>query len=160
MNGGILPMILLCATLGLALAPASRRAAWFGFTGLVVGALVAVSPSLPQNLFAAVTAGLWLSLIGTAAFAFLAQGSTDRWRVAAGINAGLWTGAFASLSGQHAALLLAVPLGLIFLLGRWFVDRGYPIVVKVVASWMIAIASLAIFVSLLPTPGYRPDHMQ
>ena len=37
-------------------------------------------------------------------------------------------------------------------------DTG--IAVKVAASWMIAISSLALFVSLMPHPGYVPDHME
>jgi len=45
--------------------------------------------------------------------------------------------------------------------------RGYPrfsrlaLALKVVASWLIAIAVLAASLSFLPvTPGYQPDHLE
>jgi hypothetical protein len=51
-------------------------------------------------------------------------------------------------------LLVAVP-------ASWTVRRHDSIPVKVVSSWVIAIAVLAITLQLLPvTPGYLPDHME
>lgn len=160
MNSGPLPMILLCLTLGLALALASRRAGWFGLAGMVATAALVAIVALPQGLTEAVSAGLALSVIATAALCYFPRGSTDRWLLATGVNAGVWTGAYASVSDQRGALLVALPLALVVMLGGWLVSSGYPIVIKVVASWMIAIASLSIFVSLLPTPGYKADHME
>ena len=40
------------------------------------------------------------------------------------------------------------------------VSRGWGIAVKVVASWLAAVAILATMLSLVPTPGYMPDHME
>jgi hypothetical protein len=40
------------------------------------------------------------------------------------------------------------------------VDWRAPIIVKVVASWLIAVAILAATLQFLPvTPGYLPDHL-
>ena len=39
-------------------------------------------------------------------------------------------------------------------------DSGLIRAVKVAASWMIAVSSLALFVSMMPHPGYVPDHME
>lgn len=160
MTGGALPLFLLCAALGLALGFGSKRGAWFGFACMVGVAILLASLSLPERLAPPITAGLLLSVIVTAALSYVRSGSADRWLLAAGLNAGGWAGAYASAFDQRAALALALPLGLLFIPGRWFVERDYSIVLKVAASWMIAIASLSIFVSLLPTPGYKPDHME
>jgi len=76
------------------------------------------------------------------------------------MNAGGWAGALTSLSGMHGALWLALPFSLLCLPGRRIERRGLGIAIKVAASWMIAISSLALFVSLMPHPGYVPDHME
>lgn len=160
MNAGILPIALLCATLGMVLSLANSRLAWRAFAALIVSAgLVAFIPipgTWNQTLFFA----LWASIVATAAFAFLPSISPNRWAVPAAINAGAWSGGLASLSGQQIGLALALLLSLLFIPGRWAVNQGYAIALKVAASWMIAIATLSTFVSMMPTPGYRKDHME
>ena len=49
---------------------------------------------------------------------------------------------------------------LLFAVGRPIVLRGWSIGLKVLASWLAAVAILATMVSLTPTPGYKPDHME
>jgi hypothetical protein len=39
------------------------------------------------------------------------------------------------------------------------VARKWGIGIKVACSWLIAIAALEIGLNLVPTPGYKPDHM-
>ena len=40
-------------------------------------------------------------------------------------------------------------------------SRGIALVLKVIASWLIAIAVLAALLHILPvTPGYLPDHLE
>ena len=160
MNAGILPMLLLCATVGLLLSFGSQRVAWLGFVGLVASALILSLLTLPAEVSKQIFIGAWVSIIVTAAVTYLPPRLPSRWAIPLAINAGAWVGALASLSGRKHDLLLALPLSLIFVLGRWVVARGLALGVKVVASWMIAIATLSIFVSMTPTPGYEPDHMQ
>ena len=160
MNAGILPMLLLCATVGLLLSFGSQRVAWLGFAGMVASALILSLLTLPAEVSKQIFIGAWVSIIVTAAVTYLPPRLPSRWAIPLAINAGAWVGALASLSGRKRDLLLALPLGLIFVLGRWVVARGLGLGVKVVASWMIAIATLSIFVSMTPTPGYEPDHMQ
>lgn len=160
MNSGYLPIFLLFATVGLALALAGARAAWGALAGLLASAGVVALLPLPPALQDIVFVGVWLSIIATAGLVYLRRLSPDRWAIPVAINAGIWAGALASLSDRQVGLLLAMPVVLIFLPARWIVDRGHAIAIKVAASWMIAIASLALFVSLTPTPGYKPDHMQ
>lgn len=160
MNAGILPMALLSAALGMALSFASRRGAWLGIAALAVTAVLVASTGLPASLGEAVFAGAWLSVIATAALAFLPGALRDPWAVGAAINGGGWLGALASTSGRSGELIFVLPLALTFLAGQWLTTRGHAIVPKVVLSWIVAIASLSFFVSLMPTPGYQPDHME
>lgn len=160
MNSGILPLLLICATLGLSLALAPQRDAWLGVAAMAASALLLslmpLSPSLSDTIFI----GLWLSIIATAALTYLPRRFADRLTIAAGLNAGAWAGALAAVSDKRGELIIALVLALLFIPARWFTLRGYHIVIKVIASWMIAVASLSMFVSLIPTPGYKPDHME
>lgn len=160
MNGGLLPILLLFATLGLALSLANRRAAWIALASLLASAGIVSLIPLPPALLEPVFVGLWFSIIATAVLVYFPRLSPDRWALPVAINAGAWAGALASLSGRHAGLVVALPLALLFLPGRWIVDHGHLVFLKVAASWMIAIAALSMFVSLTPTPGYKPDHME
>lgn len=160
MNAGVLPMLLLCATVGLLLSFGSQRIAWLGFAGMVASGLILSLLTLPTEVLKPVFIGAWVSIIVTATVTYLPPRLPTQWAIPLAINAGAWVGALASLSGRKRDLLLALPLSLIFVVGRWVVARGLGLGVKVVASWMIAIATLSIFVSMTPTPGYEPDHMQ
>lgn len=160
MNAGILPIILLCATLGLVLSLAAPRLAWRAFAALAVSAGVVAFLPIPNAWNDQLFFGLWVSMIATALFAFLPNISPDHWAIPAAINAGAWSGALASSSGQQSGLAPALLLALLFIPGRWVANQGYAIAFKVAASWMIAIATLSTFVSMMPTPGYRKDHME
>ncbi len=160
MNGGILPFVLLCAAVGLALSFTARRSAWVAVAALAATALITAFVPLPSDATDTIFAGLLLTTIVTAALTYLPRGLPGKWAVAAGINAGLWGGALASISGMRSGLTVALPLVLLFIAGQWRRDDKYSIIIKVLASWIIAIASLAMFVSLTPVPGYKPDHME
>jgi len=159
MNGGLVPLLLLSATIGLMLAFVPGRSAWFALAAFAVAALAGLAIPLglsPQIIFTA----LWLSAIVAAILVYV---PVARWSVAVlplCLNAGFWLGASAALTGNHAALALGLLPVLIAIPARWFTHRKFDIVIKVIASWMIAIASLSLFVSLIPTPGYKPDHME
>ncbi len=160
MNAGLLPMGLVSVGVGVALSFASRRGAWLAVAALIVIAVFVASMPLPQSLGGAVFAGAWLSVIAAAALAFLPGGLRDSWAIAAGINGGAWVGALAALSPRPGELLFILPLTLSFLAGQWLAARGHAIAPKVILSWIVAVASLSFFVSLMPTPGYQPDHME
>jgi len=66
-----------------------------------------------------------------------------------------------SLAGSRLDVLKALPCALIVLPASWVVRRYDSIPVKVVSSWVIAVAVLALTLQLLPvTPGYLPDHLE
>ncbi|QNM81716.1 hypothetical protein H8M03_06460 [Sphingomonas sabuli] len=164
MNSGILPFLLLSATLGLVLSFAPARWAAIGgltsaVTALAVYALAPLqdaSPAFMQAVFLC----LWASIIVTGVIAYLPLARSPRWVVPAALNAGVWTGACAALTASLGGLVVGLLPILLVIPGTWFTRRKFCIVIKVVVSWMIAIAALSTFVSLIPTPGYEPDHME
>lgn len=160
MNAGILPICLLFLALGLTLSFAGIRGALLGTTGLLVATLVAASLKPAQGALEPVFVCLWVSVIATIGLMHLPNRIALVWAATAGVNAGAWAGALAAISSLRPQMLFALPIMLVTLPGLWLVDRGYGIALKVVGSWVVAVATLAIFVSLTPTPGYKPDHMQ
>lgn len=159
MNGGLVPLLLLSATIGLMLAFVPQRSAWLA---LVVFAIAAFSGwAVPLELSPPlVFTALWLSAIVAAILVYVPNA---RWSPAVlplCVNAGFWLGACAALSGNLAVLALGIAPALVVIPARWLTQQKFDIVIKVIASWMIAIASLSLFVSLIPTPGYKPDHME
>jgi len=160
MNGGILPLLLICVTVGLALSLVGRRDAWLGLTAILLSALAVSMLPIAADASKLIFAGLFLSTIVTAALVYLPREWPREWAIPVAVNAGGWAGALASLSAMHSALWLALPLCLLFVPGRWIEQRGLGIAVKVAASWMIAISSLSLFVLMMPHPGYIPDHME
>jgi len=104
---------------------------------------------------------LGLLAIASAATVHLPKGLGPRAALALSINAGFWSGAVIALAGSQLDLLKALPCAFVLLPAAWLVSRRAPIAVKVVASWLIAVAILAATLQFLPvTPGYMPDHME
>ena len=159
MNGGLVPLLLLSASIGLMLAFVATRAMIIGLIAFVGAALLALAFPLgmsPNMLFA----GLWLSMIAATILVYV---PVVRWSFAAiplCLNAGFWLGSCAALSGDSTAPALGLLPALVAIPAKWLTRREFDIAIKVVASWLIAIASLSLFVSLVPTPGYKPDHME
>lgn len=55
----------------------------------------------------------------------------------------------------------ALPFVVVALPATWSVKAGKSLPLKVLSSWLIAVAILASFLQFLPvTPGYLPDHME
>jgi len=161
MRGGVVPPALLFVALGLALAFA-RRSAWTPNLLALVATLGAFTfLPVPQVWLEGVFLGCWISVIATAATVHLVRGLGPCAALALSLNAGVWASAVVSLSGSRLDLLKALPCVLIFLPASWVVGRHGSIPVKVVSSWVIAVAVLAATLQLLPvTPGYLPDHME
>lgn len=160
MNAGLLPMALMAAAVGLVMAFAETRTGWMAVAALAATALAAAAMPLPSQWSGAVIAGLWISMAATAALAFLPRGLSRAAALAVGVKDGVWLGGYASVSTGLGEAAMVLPLSLLFIPAKWISRRGYAIVPKVLLSWMIAVASLSFLVSLTPTPGYVPDHME
>lgn len=160
MSNALFAMALMCAVAGLALTFAEPRAAWVAAAALAATALALWFAPVPATLEGTIRSGLWLSMIVTAAIALLPRGYSTAGAIAIGVNGGAWTGALGSLSSGPGQIAIILPLALLFIVGKWLSSRGYAIVAKVLLSWMMAVGVLSFFVSLMPTPGYVPDHME
>lgn len=159
MNGGIIPSLMLSATIALLLSFTTGRAAWLGVAGMAATAFVLALVAFPQSLSPAIFISVWGTIIVAAVLIYLPPSNAQRWSIPVAVAAGASIGALSSLSGRKSDLL-ALPISLLFVPGRWIVARGYGLGIKIAGSWMISIALLSAFVSLTPTPGYKPDHME
>jgi hypothetical protein len=161
MRGGTLPPALLCAALGVSLGFAPRNV-WPPCVLVLVATVgtLAFAPP-PQTWLEGVFLICWLSVVLTAAAVHLPRGPQLVIAVALSLNAGIWLSAVVTLSGSPRDLWKALPWVLIFLPASWLVARRASIAVKVVSSWLIAVAVLAAALQFLPvTPGYLPDHLE
>ena len=159
MNGGLVPLLLLSATIGLMLAFVPRRRALLALAAFAVAALLGWAVPLGVSSQIVFTA-LWLSAIVAALLVFIPVAHWSFAAIPSCLIAGFWLGACAALTGDLGALALGFLPALVAIPANWLTQRKLDIIIKVVASWMIAIASLSLFVSLIPTPGYKPDHME
>lgn len=160
MRGGFLPPAILIAALGLALAFIPLRRASIAAGLMVLVALVTFWSSPPTRWIEQIFVGCWLSVIATAGLVHRPLKLPPALFLAAAANAGLWAGAVTSVAGRNRDLAIALPCVLLFVVGHPIVARGWGIGLKVLASWLTAVAILATMVSLTPTPGYKLDHME
>ena len=160
MRGGFLPPAILIAALGLALAFVPLRRALIAAGLMVVVMLIAWWSGPSARWIEPIFVGCWLSVIATAGLVHRPATLPPAVFFAAAANVGLWAGLVTSVAGKGRDLAIAVPCVLLMFVGRPIVVRGWGIGVKVVASWLTAVAILATMVSLTPTPGYVQDHME
>ena len=161
MRGAIAPSALLCAALGLALAFAPRNA-WAPSVLALLSTVAALTfVPMPRAWLEGAFLGCWISVITTAGSVQLFAKVTSRAALILAINAGAWSSAVTGLSGSSLDLLKALPWVLILWPASWVARRHGQIPIKVVSSWLTAVAALSIALQLLPvTPGYLPDHME
>lgn len=160
MRGGFLPPAILCAVLGLALAFVTLRQALVAAAIMAFAAAAVWLIAPPVSLIEPIYVGCWLSVIACAALAYRPQALPRAGFTIAAGNAGVWAGAVTAVSGQGRDLAIALPCVLLFVPGQPVVRRGWGTGLKILASWLTAVAILATMVSLTPTPGYKPDHME
>ncbi len=161
MNAGILPLVMICAAFGFALYATRAREAWIAIalmsaTALLVSYLAKPASGSGETLLF----GLWATTVVLSLLVHLSNGLRGAAVVILALIAGVWMGlASAELGGPRQAFM-AVPVALLFLPAAWVRSRGYGIAIKVMSSWLVAISLLAAMVSLMPTPGYKQDHME
>lgn len=152
-----LPAALVCASLGMALG-AVPMSTWriplalFGAAAIALG-----TQQLPVAWQDAILLGGWVSIVASAASV---HGPSYRLVLALSCGAGMCVGGLIGTTGVRWPLACAPSMLLIALPVRAIHVRA-PIAVKVLSSWLIAVAVLAgmlRFVSV--TPGYLPDHVE
>ena len=160
MNAGFLPLALLCAALGLALAKTPVKTAMLGVALLVVTSLLSFAVIPAVSWQAPAMLALWISAAVTAGLAYLPRGIAGVWAYLASINVGLWTGVVAHSAGGGSGMASAWPFALLFLPAAWLLQKQLGAAIKVAASWVFAVSILAAMVVISPVPGYAPDHME
>ena len=160
MRGGVVPPALLFAALACALAFAPRGQRWPALIAAVVAAFAAAQLPLPGKWVEGIFLGLWASIVVTAALVHFPRRLRGAAPLVLGINAGLWAGATIAIAGTLLDLAKAVPWLALVVPGAWLAGTARGVAVKVVSSWLIAIAVLAAVLPIVPTPGYAPNHME
>ena len=160
MRGGALPPALLCAALAFALAFMPRRVILPALLALCAVAMLVVPLPLTASSPELIFAGCWLSIVATAATVHLRKQFGLPVAFLLGANAGLWAGAVVAISGTPSDLARALPAALLAFPASWLVANRGAVAIKVVASWLVAVAILAGTLPIVPTPGYAQDHME
>ncbi len=160
MRGGALPPALLCAALGFALGFAPAKIRPYGVAVLILAALAASFVKTPLAWQDGVFLGCWASVALAAASVHLPKGMGPRLALALSLNCGIWVGAVIATAGKQTDLIKALPCVLVCIPAAWAVGKGWGVAAKVMASWLIAVSILAASLPLVPTPGYKPDHME
>ena len=160
MNAGFLPLALLCAALGLALAKTPFKLAAVAIATLVTTSLLAYAVIVSAGWETPAILGLWLSTIATAGLSYLPRGIDGIWVLLVSLNAGLWVGIVAQSTGGVSGLAAAWLITLLFLPAAWMVKKELGAGVKIAASWIVAVSILAAMVATSQVPGYAPDHKE
>jgi hypothetical protein len=159
LTGGALPAALLCAAVGLALGFAPRKAWTASLLALAAAAVGAMLPPLGPAWREAFLLGCWFSLLLAAVAVHLPQGIGVRLAILLAANSGFWAGGVINLTAQPIHLLVALPWALLCFPAGWITSKRRGVVLKVVISWLAAVALLAAALPTISTPGYEPDHM-
>jgi hypothetical protein len=160
MRGGALPAALVFAALGFALSFAPPRIRGPALIAAAASALAVLLFPPDLSLTEGVYAACWLSIIIAAGSVNL-PGARAGWAMMAlALGCGTAAGGVIAIAASPRDLALAATAALVIVPANWLVKQGRGIAVKVVASWLIAIAMLAASLPLTPTPGYAPDHME
>jgi hypothetical protein len=156
----VLPCALLGVALGVALARSPGRTRMAGvLTFVTVTACMARMPIATRWQDIAFS-GCWASVIVNAATTHLPWQSSARCAIALSLIAGGWAGALMASSGSAPVSLGSLCCVMVVVPAVYLVDKRAAIVVKVISSWLIAVACLAVVLQLLQvTPGYLPDHL-
>lgn len=148
MRDGALPAVLLCLALGLLLAyvPARGRAA--ATAALIVVAVPIGGLALPVGWQTPLLLSCWGTTGLFVAGVYLSRAVPVAVAVASGLIGGVLAGAVTSEVGRVEVLAAALPCVLVAWPGSWLASRRWSIVLKILASWLLAVAVLSAGVAL------------
>ena len=150
-------VIMLTSAAGLVLlkAPASTRLIGLSLMWASAAIFFVITASRAELPAAQI---LWVFVIATAAIAYLPEAAGMKLAPLVCLASGAICGAAIKTAGAPLQLLLLSGAAAALFVPRIrppLVDWG----VKVVCSWLIAVAALAVTLPLITTPGYQRDHM-
>ena len=160
--GGPVAAGLLLAVVAFALAFVGRRIAIAGIAICVASCIATIlieRVPAPTRVFA----GCWVSLIATALPVYFPQ-ALRRWPKLAlpfAANAGVWAALVVATQGAAMDVLPILATLLVIIPASLCVARGWPLAVRVVTSWLLAVALLVGAIPYLVVhPGYVADHRE
>lgn len=159
MRDPTLACALLALATGLALGFTSLRRIALGVAAFLASLVFAVVVPAPAGWQDGCFLACWTSIVVCALSVHLPRERGIALVAGLAINAGVWSGLLARSAGAPVCLWIAAPGVAVAGVSYILVQRRMGVVVKVAASWLIAIAGLEALLSFIPTPGYRPDHM-
>jgi len=157
-NPGLLPAVLACTALALALSREQPR-----HLGLVASLSILAAPAGAQlqgmgGPGSPLAFALWTAMGAAAGLTVLRRVVTWRLLLALGAIIGFLSGAATGFTWSLPAALSVMALALP---ARWLARPGDGIALRVAASWLVAIAILNVALPLTtPTPGYAADHLE
>ena len=158
MTQDIISPILLGMAVGLLLSGVPPRTMWWAVAAFLGAAIVGTFVTLRVTPELSVTA-LRISAIAIAIVIYIPRKGRRLASIPLCLGAGTSLGSSAGISGNFAMLGCGFASILLALPARLITHACMDVARKVVASWIIAIALLSVSVSMVSTPGYRPDHM-
>lgn len=159
MRDGALPAILLCVIAGMPLVNASRRAAATSVLLLLFAALTASALIVPFELRLAVVVLCWGLVIVGALGVLRARPLPVTVTILFATAAGLSTSAMTALVGQLSVLALSLPWVAVWIPATLLAGSGRAIIVKVLASWILAVALLSTGLTLSQGVNSGSDHL-
>lgn len=159
MRDGAFPAMLLSLMLGLTLAFAARRTVAIACLLLAAAALATSLFALPLEWRGAMAIGCWSETVLLAILVFSGRPLPAPLAAVAATIAGCFVGAVASQLARPFVIVEALLCTLILLPAAWLVRRRWSIAVKVLASWLLAVAVLAGGTTIATGPTAGSDHL-
>ena len=150
-------ILFIAAALSIAIAPTAYRLT--GVVALIASAVLAAVFTYPSEWQQPILAGSWLSIMICALAVYRRQDTSQGPSILLAVNAGIWAGAVTKNFGSEQDLLQILPLAALTFPAGWLAARRASIVLKVLASWLIAVTILMVALPMVATPGYVQDHM-
>ncbi len=155
----MVPAAMVFAALGLMLAFVPRKTAAASIALAVVLALAASQSNLAATTNDAAIMLCWTVVSVLAVRTYWPRAEARLNNLALSAIAGIFSGTAIAASAAPSTLWQPLLASVIIVPATLAVDRGYAVVARVVASWLVAVAILA---ALLPYvvahPGYVPEH--
>ena len=165
MRDAVLTGALLCGALAIPLGFTPLGTRLWSISALVATALAAnvaamhaqIRPDWADALFL----NSWISVIASALSVYLPRPVGLVAALVLSINAGIWCGAASALAGSPLGVLQSLPAVAALWPVGWAASRNATLAIKVIGSWLIAMAALSAMLQFLPViPGYLPDHLE
>lgn len=159
MRDGALPAVVLCLALGLLLAHAPRRRWLFALLAVSASALPASAFAYPPAWQAPILVACWVVTLLFIAGVLVARPLPFPLALALAAAAGLLTGLLTGEAGRPEVLAAALPCLLVRVPAAVLLARRRGIVLKVLASWLGAVAILSAELTLATGASVGADHL-